>query len=102
MVTSSQWWRQLHAGQRLAGTRGQSAQRNALVDLHVVADRGGLADDDAGCMVDEEVLADRRAGVDVDAVRPWAYSDMMRGMSGTSCTYSSCAMRYTKMAKKPG
>ena len=32
----------------------------------------------------------------------WAYSVMMRGMRGTPCTYSSWAMRYTKMAKKPG
>ena len=57
----------LHAGQRLARARGQSAQRNALIDLHVVADIGGLADNDAGGVVDEEVLADLRAGVDVDA-----------------------------------
>ena len=33
----------------------------------MVTDGGGLADDDAGAVVDEEVLADGSAGVDVDA-----------------------------------
>ena len=36
-----------------------------LVDRDVVADLGGLADHDEA-MVDEEVAADRRAGMDVD------------------------------------
>ena len=38
-----------------------------MIDGAVVADLGGLADDDAGAVVDEEVLADGGAGVDVDA-----------------------------------
>ena len=41
------------------------AKRDALVDRHVVADLGGLADDDEA-VVDEEVAPDPRAGVDVD------------------------------------
>ena len=55
------------AVQLLAAPGGQRAQGDALVELHIVADDGGLADDDAGAVVDEEVSADLRPGVDVDA-----------------------------------
>ena len=48
----------------------QRAQRDALVELHVVADDGGLADDDTGAVVDDHGVPERRAGVDVDA-RPF-------------------------------
>src|SRR5687768_11995807 len=44
----------------------QGAERYSLVDLHVVADLRGLADHDAGAMVDEEPGANARSGVDVD------------------------------------
>ena len=47
-------------------TGAQCAQGDALIDLHVLTDVGGLADDDAGAVVDEEVAADLCAGVDVD------------------------------------
>ena len=52
-----------------AASRGklQGAQRHALVELDVLADVAGLADDDAGAVVDEEAGADAGAGVDVDA-----------------------------------
>ena len=43
------------------------AQRDALVKLDMVADGGRLTDDDARAVVDEKVIADLRAGVDVDA-----------------------------------
>ena len=43
------------------------AERHALVDFDVVADARGLADDDAGAVVDEEMVADLRPRVDVAA-----------------------------------
>ena len=42
------------------------AERDALIELHVLADGRRFADDDAGAVVDEKVVADRRAGVDID------------------------------------
>ena len=32
----------------------------------------------------------------------WAHSLMMRGMSGTPITWSSCATRWTVIARRPG
>lgn len=57
----------LMIAQTLAGTGRQAAQGDALINLDPLADLGGLADDDAGSVVDEEVLADGGAGVDVNA-----------------------------------
>ena len=75
-------------------TRGRErAERRALIELDVVADDRRLADDDARTVVDEEVFADLRAGVDVDTVCECAYSDIMRGIIATLFSYSSCAMR---------
>ena len=54
----------------------EGAQRDALIELDVVADLRGLADDYAGGVIDEEVPADGRAGVDVhagDAVGPFGH-----------------------------
>ena len=45
----------------------EGAEGDALVNLDLVAEHGGLADDHAGAMVDEEAVADGGAGVDVDA-----------------------------------
>ena len=42
------------------------AERDRLVQAHVAADDGGLADHDAGPVVDEEAGADLRGRVDVD------------------------------------
>ena len=52
--------------QGLTAAGGEGAQGNALVDLHMVTDGGGFADDNAGAVVNEEVLSDGCAGVDVD------------------------------------
>ena len=46
---------------------GARAQGDALVQLDIMAQHGGLADDDAGAVVNAEALADGRAGVDVYA-----------------------------------
>ena len=56
----------LLATETLTAAGGERAQGNALVDLHVIANSGGLTDDDAGTMVNEEILAHSGAGVDVD------------------------------------
>jgi len=44
-----------------------STQRDVLVDEHVVADLGGLANDNAHTVVDKNATADLGAGVDVNA-----------------------------------
>ena len=45
----------------------QRAQRNALINLHIVADDGRLAHNNARAVVDAERVADLRARVNVDA-----------------------------------
>src|SRR5262245_31316863 len=60
-------WMAFLAAQELAETGGQRAQGHALVDLDVVADLGGLADDHTGAVVDEQAMAELCPGVDVDA-----------------------------------
>ncbi len=44
-----------------------AAERHLLEDRDVVADDRRLADDDAGAVIDEDAVADRHGGVDVDA-----------------------------------
>ena len=51
----------------LTGLVAGTAERDALVEHAVVAHNGGLADDDAHGMVDKEVLADLRGGMNLDA-----------------------------------
>ena len=53
--------------QLLTASGGERAQRHALIDLHVVADHGRFTNDDAGAVVDEEILADRGTRMDIDA-----------------------------------
>ena len=55
------------APQALSAPGGQCAQGDTLVELHMIADHGGLTNDDARAMVDEEVFTYRSAGMDVDA-----------------------------------
>ena len=57
----------LFAAQVLPATGRQRADGDALVNLHIVADDGGLAHYDAGAVVNKEVPANRGAGMDVDA-----------------------------------
>ena len=54
-------------GMPLAVLLAGAAQRYALVQRHVVADLRRFADDDARAVVDEQPVADRRAGVNLDA-----------------------------------
>ena len=52
--------------QQLTAAGGKRSQRDALIDLRVLADLRGLADHDARAVVDEEVFSQLRAGMDVD------------------------------------
>ena len=59
-----------HAADKVSvgvGGKAQRAQGDALVQLHMIANLARFADHDARAMVDEEVVADRRAGMDVDS-----------------------------------
>ena len=78
-----------------AASRGKlkRPERHALVELDVAADVAGLADDDAGAVVDEEAGPDAGAGWMSMPVLEWAYSVIIRGMSGTPSSSSSWAMR---------
>ena len=51
----------------LVARKAESAQRDTLVKLDAVTDPGGLADHDAGAVIDEESPADGGAGMDIDA-----------------------------------
>lgn len=76
----------LLAGQLLSAPGGQGAQGNALIEFDIVADLCGLTDNYACTVVDKEVFADGGAGVDIDSSPAMAYSVMIRGRNGTSCT----------------
>ena len=54
-------------GVAFAGLVAGTAERDALIEHAVVAHNGGLADDDAHGMVDKEVLANLRGGMNLDA-----------------------------------
>ena len=51
----------------LAAVLAGAAECHAVIDEAVVADLGGLADDDAHAVVNDEAASDLRAGVDLDA-----------------------------------
>ena len=53
-------------GMPLAGGKAGAAERDALVEGHVVADLRRLADHHAHPVVDEEAVADPRRGMDLD------------------------------------
>ena len=51
----------------LDAIEARPTQRDALIERHVVADLGRLADHDAHPVVDEDALTERRPGMDLDA-----------------------------------
>ena len=53
-------------GVAAARFHGRAAQRDTMIEGHIVADDGGFADHDAQTMIDEEVFADNGAGVDLN------------------------------------
>ena len=86
----------------LGAPRARAAERHALGQVAVVADDRRLADDDAHAVVDEEPLADLRAGVDLDAGEaPAEVRDQARG-SRAAAVWSACARRWSCRAWKPG
>ena len=56
----------LQRGMTLAGRPRRAAEGDAVVERHVLADLGGLADDDAGAVIDEEPPSDAGAGMNID------------------------------------
>ena len=54
----------------LAAVLARAAERDALIEQAVVADLRGLADDDAGAVVDDEPSADLGGRVDLNARPP--------------------------------
>ena len=60
----------LHRRVALAGGEARAAERDALVERDVVADRRRLPDHDARAVVDEQALADLGGRVDLDAGQP--------------------------------
>ena len=57
----------LLALERLARSQRASDEANTLIELHMLADLTGLANDHASAVIDEEVRADLRPRMDVDA-----------------------------------
>ena len=54
-------------GWRFSFFQAGAAERDALIDEHVVANLGGLADDDAHAVVDEQAPPDFCAGMNLDS-----------------------------------
>ena len=92
----------LGSTEALTAPGGQATQGHALIDLHALTNNGGFTDYDTSAVVDEEMLSDGGAGMDVDAGDAVAYSVMIRGIMGTPKAYSTWARRYTVIANRPG
>ena len=58
------------------------SQCNTLVDLDVIADAGGLADDHPGAMIDEKMRSDFRSGMNI---RACALMRELRDHAGKQC-----------------
>lgn len=58
------------------GCKTERTERDALVDLHVIADIACFPDNDTSTMIDEEMLTDSSSGMDIDSrlfVGPFAH-----------------------------
>ena len=58
------------AGVSFSLTMPRAAEGHAVIEMDVVTDHSGFANDDAHAVVDEEASADLRARVDFDAGSP--------------------------------
>ena len=56
----------LLASKALTAACGEGSESYALIHLYVIAYFGSLTDNDTRAVVDEEISADRRAGVDIN------------------------------------
>ena len=52
--------------QLLAFSRRKTAERYALIDLYIVTNDRGLANNDSGSMVNKEIFADGSARMDIN------------------------------------
>ena len=90
----------------LAGSaldNAESTQRHTLVELHLVTDHGGLADDYPGAVIYAEGSPDLAApGWMSMPVRACATSASNLGTRGTARVWSTCASLWTVIARKPG
>jgi hypothetical protein len=59
---------------------GRAAERDAVIQRAVVADLGGLTDDDAHAVIDEEPPPDARGRMDLDPVSQRAIEDSSRAI----------------------
>ena len=53
------------------------AQGNPVIEFYVVPDNAGFADDDTGAMIDEKIITDLSAGMNIDscpAVSPFGHN----------------------------
>lgn len=46
------------------------SQRDAMIQFHMLSNDGGFTNDDAGAVVDKEMIPNRRAWMDIDACSP--------------------------------
>ena len=59
-----------HILQALPSSGGKRSQRYSLIDFDVVPDNRGFANDNAGSVINEKILPDDGAGMDIDAGFP--------------------------------
>ena len=90
-----------HGRVALAAREARAAQRDPLVEGHVVADLGRLADHDAGPVVDEERFADPRRRVDLHAGQDTARVRQRVRETGTPASWSAWATRCESSACTP-
>lgn len=69
-----------------------------LMNLHMIADDGGFADDDTRTMVDEEIFADGCPRIDIDAGDAVRMLGHHAGENWSFEQIQSWAMRFTRVA----
>ena len=88
-------------GWRLIRCVDGAAERDTLVDRHIVADLGGFTDHHAHAVIDKKAPADFRAGMDLDAGKEAAkMAHEARQRSQAADCHSQCASRCNRMRVK--
>ena len=82
--------------------RGGAAERHALIDRDVIADFAGFADDDAHAVIDKTAPADFRAGMNLNPVKNRPTWLTKRASVVSWRCQSQCAIRWIRIAWKPG
>ena len=86
----------------LAGIEADAAQGDTLIEGHIVADLGGLADHHAHAVIDEEAPPDPRARVDLDPGHEAADLGDETGAELPAGRQRQCASRWKIRAWMPG